>query len=252
MAHLSKANRSSFEKFSDDKEASYELRVEQIKQRINLKCLENDTDWKVPVAGTIFTIALFTPTERRQRDVNQLSDIHNCKKEELRTMEEYSNRYDARKARNVDQKNTISANNDQTWNLLLVESNNPTPDTRNSLTFKVTRGIANRMRNTGTSSLDTDLCMACLLGDARGKGSTATTMENFRAVLHDDKGAAQNMCSRIAEAYGADKREISFGADVVALLHIFVRLTKPPAMTTILASCTDQPVAKAEGADART
>lgn len=112
------------------------------------------------VTHILDTIESETASEKIQREVSLLNDIHQCSRTKKETPEAYANRFDAKVARYVPQRSDRNSYNDPQWALLLIQNANSSADTRHSLTFQLTTGAAMRKDTPSTAKVDLPLTTA--------------------------------------------------------------------------------------------
>lgn len=118
------------------------MRAEETEKRLLLKGCTTDPDQTQLIAKVMNTIAHETPSEKIQREVNILNDIHQCKSGSNETTESYANKLEVEKY--VHHTNKITTTDDQKSAMLLIQDANLSPDTLNSVTFPLTAGAAIR------------------------------------------------------------------------------------------------------------
>lgn len=104
----------------------------------------------------IETIAHETTSERIQREVGLLSDVLQCKPEKNEDPETYANKFGASIAKYIHQKNNRDPSDDHQWALLLHQNANQTAETRNSITFTLTKGAAMKKNNNKAQLVEVD------------------------------------------------------------------------------------------------
>lgn len=118
-----------------DDESKAKLRTIDTEKRLLLIGEDTDPVRTELICSIISTIAQETPSEKIQREMNFLNDIHQCKRGANETTESYANKFEAKVAKYVHQKNVRNTTDDQQRALQLLKNGKLSTNTRNSVTF---------------------------------------------------------------------------------------------------------------------
>lgn len=205
-----------------DDEAKAKLRAEETENRLILKGSSDDPNRVALIEKLLTAIAYETPSERIQREVAMLTDIHGCKRDEYEDTESYANKFEALVAKYVHQKNRRSPSDDQQWALLLLQNANLTADTLNSITFQLTAGAAMRKPNHSSMSVQVLVSDVQILNDALRLTRNEVTTEARNAAIITLQHHFDDLKKRAEETTKTETPTISFSEAVCALKQVHI------------------------------
>lgn len=224
---------------SCDAEAKAKLRAAETEGLLKLKGDANDPDRKKLITQILNTIAAESASEKIQREVSLLNDIHQCTRQTNETPETYANRFDAKVATYVHQKSDKNSSSDQQWALLLIQNAKLTPDTRNSITFQLTTGAAMRKHpiTTLTTTIHTSILQELIRAHQETNSATDeiarnTTQETIGRIIHEiidivNKQTAENIPT------------ITFAEAISVLRQVKISTEHAPVSTLLAKRPTD-------------
>lgn len=224
-----------------DDEAKAKLRAEETEKRMNLKGDVSDPNRSKLLEKILETIAHETASERIQREVALLNDIHQCKREKNEDPGMYANKFEARIAKYVHQKNTRSPSDDQQWALLLLQNADLTADTRNSITFQLTTGAAMRKVQDTPTMIDVDKRNIEALRSAIKEADAAETQEETAEAMKLMKQHMEDIENRAERDKITQTPNISFSEAANALKKVQITKQLTPTCTTMMARRMREP-----------
>lgn len=220
---------------SCDADTKAKLRAAETGGILNLKGEIDDPDRSHLISQILSTIAAESASEKIQREVTMLNNIHQCNRHKNETPETFANRFDAKVAEYVHQRSDKHSSNDQQWALLMLQNANLTPDTLNSITFQLTTGAAMRKNPVSPTTFS---IQGTTLNDLTKayKQIEASTEQAVRETALANMGKAIQEINTVVEAQPTEEvPTITFAEAVSVLRQVKVTTDQIAESTTMLA-----------------
>lgn len=220
---------------SCDTDSKAKLRAAETEGVLNLKGQTNDPERIQLISRILDVIAAESASEKIQREVTLLNEIHQCRRQKNETPDTFANRFDGKVAEYVHQSNDKYSSNDQQWALLMLQNANLTPDTRNSITFQLTTGAAMRDGTVSKSIIHLHSTMLTALTRAYERADTTTDLETHPDAMEELKSVIQEIKETMDTQRKEDIPTIKFSEAVSVLRQVKVTTEHTPEATTMMA-----------------